>query len=75
MWFRSKKKLEKIASLIRMYSVRNKMIYPTCLVFLARLVIMEENDASIFFQNNNYFLENEDFSTPYEISIKFRLCL
>ena len=49
-----------------------KIIYPTCLVFLARLVITEKNDALILFEKNNYFLENEDFSTPYQIFIKFR---
>ena len=48
-------KYEKLASLIRMYSGKSKIIYPTCLVFLARLVIMEENDASIFFKITTIF--------------------
>ena len=44
------KKYEKFAFLIRMYSAKNKIIYPTCLVFLAQLVITEKNDASILFE-------------------------
>ena len=48
-------KYEKLASLIRMYSGKSKIIYPTCLAFLARLVIMEENDASIFFKITTIF--------------------